>query len=121
MSKFEIKNFFQFEDGSAKFSLNTEAGFYYEMKLVAYSGGHFITSAQSRPYDKSDGSKGYANAFGALKDSPAAKFFDEVAEGAKKLLRSSAGNANNTGQSGNRNNTTPNETPPYDPDDDIPF
>jgi len=114
MSKFEIKNFFQFEDGSAKFSLNTEAGFYYEMKLVVFSGGSFITSAQSRPYDKSDGTKGYANAFGALKDTKAAEFFDEVAEEAKKLLKvpSSAGNANNSGQS---------EEPPFAPDDDIPF
>ena len=88
MSKFEIKNFFQFDDGSAKFSLNTANGMYYEMKLVSYNGNYFITSAQSRAYDKSDGSKGYANAFGALKDTPAAQFFDEVAEEAKKLLRS---------------------------------
>jgi hypothetical protein len=97
MSKFEIKNFFQFEDGSAKFSLNTEGGFYYEMKLVAYNGGHFITSAQSRKYPKNDGSgkDGFANAFGAQQGTPAAKFFDEVAEEAKKLLKGSGGGDNN--------------------------
>ncbi len=86
MNKFEIKNFHQFEDGSASFSLNTAQGMYYEMKLVAYQGSHFITSAQQRVYDKSDGSKGYARAFGAQQGTPAAKFFDEVTEEAKGLL-----------------------------------
>lgn len=92
MSKFEIKSFFEFSDGGAVFSLNTAQGMYYECKLVAYNGGHFLTSAQSRQYDKKDGGKGHANAFGAVKDSAAAKFFDEVAEAAKKLLKSQSGN-----------------------------
>ncbi len=91
MNKFDIKNFHQFDDGSAAFSLNTEAGMYYEMKLVAYQGSHFITSAQQRTYDKPGGGKGYARAFGAQQGTPAAKFFDEVTEEAKKLLRSTGG------------------------------
>lgn len=110
MNKFEIKNFHQFEDGSAAFSLNTAQGFYYEMKLVAYQGSHFITSAQQRTYDKKDGGKGYARAFGAQKDTPAAKFFDEVTEEVKKLLKSNdrMPNAQDNGQ-------------PFDDSDPIPF
>ena len=109
MNKFEIKNFHQFEDGSAAFSLNTANGFYYEMKLVAYQGSHFITSAQQRVYDKTDGSKGYVRAFGAQQGTPAAKFFDEVTEEAKKLLKSTD------------NQHSKVDEPPFNPDDSIPF
>ncbi len=113
MNKFEIKNFHQFDDGSAAFSLNTANGMYYEMKLVAYQGSHFITSAQQRVYDKTDGGKGYARAFGAQQGTPAAKFFDEVTEEAKKLLK--------VKKEPQQTNTGLIEEPPFNPDDEIPF
>ena len=106
MSKFEIKNFFEFNDGSANFSLNTAGGFYYDCKLVSHNGGHFVASAQSRSFDKKEGGKGYVRAFGAERDTAAAKFLDEVAEEAIKLLKAEKQQP---------------EEPPYNPDSDIPF
>lgn len=112
MSKFEIKNFFQFDDGSANFNLTTTAGMYYDCKLVAYQGGHFLASAQSRGFDKKEGGKGYVKAFGALQGTKAAEFFDEVAVEAARLLKRNSEPSGNSGQL---------EEPPFNPDDDIPF
>lgn len=116
--KFEIENFFQFGgDGKAKagLSVKTEGGMYYDCKLVeGGSNGYFVVSNQSRSYDKKDGDKAYVNAFGALRGTPAADFFDEVAVEAAKRLRQ---DDHNTAKS---NGYAPSE-PPFNPDDDIPF
>lgn len=75
--KFEIENLKQWDNGDASFTVKTEGGMYYDCKYVANGG--FVVSGQSRKYTKKDGTNGYTNAFGAIKGSPAAKFFDDVA------------------------------------------
>ena len=106
--KFEIENFFEFKEGGkvrAGLSVKTEGGFYYDCKLVeGGSNGFFIASNQSREYKKKDGERAYVVAFGTLRGTPAAAFFDAVAVEAAKKLRQNA-------QAGNTD---------Y-PDDSIPF
>ena len=112
---FDIESFRQFQgDGKVKagFSVKTAGGMYYDMKLVEYGNGYFVASNQKRSYDKPDGSKAYVSAFGSLRDTPAAKFFDDVATQAAGMLK-----VENT-----MNSTSGGITePPFNPDDDIPF
>ncbi len=88
---FDIENFFQFKDAGkvkAGFSVKTEGGLIYDCKLVqGGSNGFFVVSNQQRSYPKAGGSKGYINAFMALRDTPAAKFFDDVAIEASNMLK----------------------------------
>ena len=116
--KFEIENFKQWDDGKVKasFSLKTEGGMVYDMKLIEYGGGHFVATNQQRSYD-SNGETKYDKAFQALKGTPAADFFDAVAKEAAGRLRSQSGN--DVTQNGNRQKHQP-DAPDY-PDDTIPF
>lgn len=86
--KFEIENFHVFTGegkGKAAFSVKTDGGMVYDCKLVAGgSTGYFVVANQSRSYKK-DGEPVYIRSFRALKDSPAAKFFDQVAKEAAKM------------------------------------
>ena len=110
---FDIENFFQFkEDGKVKaaFGVKTQGGMYYDCKLVqGGANGYFVVSNQSRSYEK-DGATKYVNAFGSLKGTPAAQFFDDVAIEASGMLK----------QQGHQSQV---EEQPFNPDDgsDIPF
>jgi len=111
---FEIESFRQFpSDGKVKagFSVKTQGGMYYDCKLVEGGhSGHFVVSNQSRSYDKQGGEKAYVNAFGALRDTPAAKFFDDVTVQAVGMLKV---------EQTLKQNHQP-DAPDY-PDDSIPF
>ena len=103
---FVIENFFEFkgtDKTKAAFSVKTSGGMYYDMKLIAFDGGYFVSSNQQRSYDKKDGSKGYTRAFGAIRDTPAASFFDAVAAKAAGML------------------TQQSDAPTFRPEDEIPF
>jgi hypothetical protein len=113
---FKIENFKQMDDmGNFKavFNCTTDGGMYYAFKLMDGANGYWVSSAQSREYTKGDGSKGYANAFGSLKGSKAADFFNEVAKEAAGMLSSSHNTNNNQHEQQKQNG--------YMLDDDLPF
>lgn len=100
--KFEIERLKKWDDGSANFTLYTDGGMFYEMKYLPQG---FVVSAQQRSYEVKGETK-YAKAFGAKKDTPAAKFFNEVAAQVKAMLMV---------------DDNFNKAPQFDPDEDLPF